>query len=328
MGTMKTILVSVLMLSAALCFADDIDEDIDSMAADLLNTQETNQCSADTGGTCRVFSCNSSRKASCKNSKCVCGAGSCAIGGKCVATQAPTAHPTVQPTAAPTAHPTVQPTAQPTANPTANPTASPSNQWCKNSKCVCGAGKCAIGGKCVSMTGAPQSGEEDEENFLETKSSSEADSKAQCSNDTGGTCRVMSCNSSRKARCVKSGFLGSTSKCLCRAGSCAIGGKCIVKTASPTSQPTAQPTANPTANPTASPSNQCSKNTGGTCRVFSCNSSRKASCKNSKCVCGAGKCAIGGKCFSMTGAPQSGEEDEENFLETKSSSEADSKAQC
>merc|ERR1712144_168115 len=131
----KTILVSVLMLSAALCFADDIDEDIDSMAADLLNTQETNQCSADTGGTCRVFSCNSSRKAS-----------------------------------------------------------------CKNSKCVCGAGKCAIGGKCVSMTGAPQSGEEDEENFLETKSSSEADSKAQCSNDTGGTCRVMSCNSSRKAR--------------------------------------------------------------------------------------------------------------------------------
>merc|ERR1711881_192286 len=151
--------------------------------------------------------------------------------------------------------------------------------------------------------------------------------KAQCSNDTGGTCRVLSCNSSRKARCVKSGFLGSTSKCLCPAGSCAIGGKCVVKTASPTSQPTAQPTANPTANPTASPSNQCSKNTGGTCRVFSCNSSRKASCVNSKCVCGAGKCAIGGKCFSMTGAPQSGEEDEENFLETKSSSEADSKAQ-
>merc|ERR1712093_714736 len=149
-ATMKTILVSVLMLSAALCFADDIDEDIDSMAADLLNTQETNQCSADTGGTCRVFSCNSSRKASCKNSKCVCPAGSCAIGGKCVATQAPTAHPTVQPTAAPTAQPT------------ANPTASPSNQCskntggtcrvfscnssrkasCKNSKCVCGAGKC------------------------------------------------------------------------------------------------------------------------------------------------------------------------------------------
>jgi len=307
---MKTILVSVLMLSAALCFADDIDEDIDSMAADLLNTQETNQCSADTGGTCRVFSCNSSRKASCKNSKCVCGAGSCAIGGKCVATQAPTAHPTVQPTAAPTAHPTVQPTAQPTANPTANPTASPSNQCskntggtcrvfscnssrkasCKNSKCVCGAGKCAIGGKCVSMTGAPQSGEEDEENFLETKSSSEADSKAQCSNDTGGTCRVMSCNSSRKARCVKSGFLGSTSKCLCRAGSCAIGGKCVVTTASPTANPTIQ----------------CNADTGGTCRFFSCNSSRKASCVNSKCMCGAGKCAIGGKCVAMTGAPQRG----------------------
>merc|ERR1712139_485667 len=137
--------------------------------------------------------------------------------------------------------------------------------------------------------------------------------KAQCSNDTGGTCRVLSCNSSRKARCVKSGFLGSTSKCLCPAGSCAIGGKCVVTTASPT--------AHPTANPTASPSNQCSKNTGGTCRVFSCNSSRKASCVNSKCVCGAGKCAIGGKCVSMTGAPQSGEEDEENFLETKSSSQ-------
>merc|ERR1712072_1030479 len=225
-ATMKTILVAVLMLSAALCFADDIDEDIDSMAADLLNTQETNQCSNDTSGTCRVMSCNSSRKARCvrsgfmgSTSKCLCPAGSCAIGGKCVVK---------------TASPTSQPTAQPTANPTANPTASPSNQCskntggtcrvfscnssrkasCVNSKCVCGAGKCAIGGKCVSMTGAPQSGEEDEENFLETKSSSEADSKAQCSNDTGGTCRVMSCNSSRKARCVKSGFLGSTSKCL------------------------------------------------------------------------------------------------------------------
>merc|ERR1711881_371096 len=202
------------------------------------------QCSNDTGGTCRVLSCNSSRKARCvksgflgSTSKCLCPAGSCAI-----------------------------------------------------SKCVCGAGKCAIGGKCVSMTGAPQSGEEDEENFLETKSSSEADSKAQCSNDTGGTCRVMSCNSSRKARCVKSGFLGSTSKCLCRAGSCAIGGKCVVTTASPTANPTIQ----------------CSADTGGTCRVFSCNSSRKASCVNSKCMCGTGKCAIGGKCVAMTGAPQSG----------------------
>jgi len=58
--------------------------------------------------------------------------------------------------------------------------------------------------------------------------------------------------------------------------------------------------------PTASPSNQCSKNTGGTCGWLSCDSSRKASCVNSKCVCGAGKCAIGGKCVSMTGAPKSG----------------------
>merc|ERR1712216_1082615 len=46
---------------------------------------------------------------------------------------------------------------------------------------------------------------------------------------------------------------------------------------------------------TASPSNQCSKNTGGTCRGWSsCDSSRKASC------------AIGGKCVSMTGAPRTG----------------------
>jgi len=58
---------------------------------------------------------------------------------------------------------------------------------------------------------------------------------------------------------------------------------------------------------TASPSNQCSKNTGGTCRGWSsCDSSRKASCVNGKCVCGAGKCAIGGKCVSMTGAPRTG----------------------
>ena len=42
--------------------------------------------------------------------------------------------------------------------------------------------------------------------------------------------------------------------------------------------------------------NGCSKDTGGTCSFFSCDSSRKSTCVSSKCVCGTGECAINGKC--------------------------------
>merc|ERR1712232_201840 len=40
----------------------------------------------------------------------------------------------------------------------------------------------------------------------------------------------------------------------------------------------------------------CSKDTGGTCAFFSCHKSRGAKCVDDKCVCGAGQCAVNGKC--------------------------------
>ena len=70
------IMVALLLLSTALRQADVADyEDIDIMAANLPDTQEDAQCRSDTGGTCRWSGCDSSRKATCKNSKCVCSAG-------------------------------------------------------------------------------------------------------------------------------------------------------------------------------------------------------------------------------------------------------------
>merc|ERR1711959_149411 len=53
------------------------------------------------------------------------------------------------------------------------------------------------------------------------------------------------------------------------------------------------------AEPTAAPTNTCSADTGGTCGWASCHSSRNAKCENAKCVCGAGSCAIGGKCVAV-----------------------------
>merc|ERR1712216_2960 len=98
---MKAIILTLLVSSMALCWADGIDyEEIDNMAADLLDTQNLepkedlelevgSKCSKNTGGSCRYWSCSSWRKSTCSNNKCVCKTGECAKNGKCVKSHSP-----------------------------------------------------------------------------------------------------------------------------------------------------------------------------------------------------------------------------------------------
>merc|ERR1719433_920765 len=81
-----------------------------------------------------------------------------------------------------------------------------------------------------------------------------------CAADTGGTCQVLGCKSWRQAACE-----ADSHKCVCLAGTCAVGGACQAT---------------------------CVHETTGTCRVFGCRSSRGATeCINHKCYCAPGSCA-------------------------------------
>merc|ERR1712072_1166185 len=100
----KAIILTLLVSSMALCWADGIDyEEIDNMAADLLDTENLepkedlelevgSKCSKNTGGSCRWASCSSWRKSTCSNNKCVCKTGECAKNGKCVKSHTPHSH--------------------------------------------------------------------------------------------------------------------------------------------------------------------------------------------------------------------------------------------
>jgi len=92
-----------------------------------------------------------------------------------------------------------------------------------------------------------------------------------CNKETGGSCRVFSCSSSRgPTDCV--GGLFSGASCKCQAGYCAFNGKCI-KTKG------------------------CDTSTPGTCSVFKCSSKRGAvDCVSGKCVCQPGACSVDGVC--------------------------------
>lgn len=95
--------------------------------------------------------------------------------------------------------------------------------------------------------------------------------------DTTGTCSYFGCASSRNAQCDT-----VSGKCICAADKCANDGKCVPV---PTPAPTPAPT-------------PCSSDTGGTCAMFGCATSRSARCEHGKCVCGYGSCAQGGRCVA------------------------------
>lgn len=95
---------------------------------------------------------------------------------------------------------------------------------------------------------------------------------SRCDFDTGGTCSLLSCASSRGATMCSKG------RCLCQEGFCSKAGLCYP----------------------SSPA-MCISDTGGTCAVGSCSSSRgNTKCKSRKCLCKTGGCAWKGSCLPIT----------------------------
>jgi len=114
-----------------------------------------------------------------------------------------------------------------------------------------------------------------------------------CPTDTGGTCNLWSCSSSRNATCV-SGNRRRSSRCMCAQGFCAVGGACepagsvMMDKMKDWFQKMQPP--------------PCEKDTGGTCKLFGCGASRNSSCvsgqrrRSYRCLCPDGFCAKDGKC--------------------------------
>lgn len=101
-----------------------------------------------------------------------------------------------------------------------------------------------------------------------------------CVKDTGGTCWMMSCWTSRGATCVDS-------KCMCPDGFCSTGGYCKVENCS---EDGACPE-------TTTLPDYCISDTGGSCAYMGCWSWRgNTSCNDYKCLCESGYCSIKGIC--------------------------------
>jgi len=89
-----------------------------------------------------------------------------------------------------------------------------------------------------------------------------------CINDSGGTCSLLSCASTRGPTTCINGA------CVCDSGYCAIDGAC-----------------------------SCPQDTGGTCAHLSCDGTRgPTNCVKGKCLCKVGTCAIKGMCLDSTAA--------------------------
>lgn len=96
--------------------------------------------------------------------------------------------------------------------------------------------------------------------------------------DSGTTCEYHVCD---QVEVGPSKCFGG--RCLCAAGWRGQSGKCI-----PTDEAV------------------CAKNTGGSCRWWSCDNSRgPVDCQDSQCVCQPGHCAIGGRCKPVREISQS-----------------------
>lgn len=132
----------------------------------------------------------------------------------------------------------------------------------RNSTCLDAVCKCAPGQCTMNPKGDEDGGE--------------CVDYGRCSKNTGGGCNFFACDKSRKATCAEAKIAGD-SKCVCAADECAVQGVCVKI-------------------PTV-----CGTDTGGTCRIFGCDASRKAVCTKVgghhwKCMCKEGECAAKGSC--------------------------------
>lgn len=112
-----------------------------------------------------------------------------------------------------------------------------------------------------------------------------------CRKDTGGTCEVINCYEWRGPSICD---VDGTCKCqpnYCTPRTSYYGGHCAKKADSQELQDVAPP--------------HCFDDTGGTCRVFGCSSSRgKAYCQEGRCLCRSGYCATATSYWSGTCVPK------------------------
>jgi len=169
---------------------------------------------------------------------------------------------------------------------------------CVKGRCVCKQGFCAENGRCENpcedspwTIGCPSAAVRLKTAFLPQTDLDEKDhscyvplrheepsSGLPCHADTGGTCRIFGCSSSRGSTACLQG------KCLCEPDFCAREGQCVPH------------------GELASLGPSCCQETGGTCRFLGCDSSRgPATCVNGLCKCLHGFCAEAGRCIRPFG---------------------------
>jgi len=188
-------------------FAETEVSDADPIAVAQKAVKDAENCNRVTGGTCRVFSCYSWRKATCQNASCNC-PGKCAVydsgqkGKKCVDLLTPAKANLKKALCA------------------------KAEQEGKNAESTVKSAKTAVStaeheGKAAEQARQSAKDEADKakakgEAALQAKAAEDKNVKAaqNCDRVTGGTCRVWSCYSWRKATCQN--------------GSCNCPGKCAV----------------------------------------------------------------------------------------------------
>lgn len=130
-----------------------------------------------------------------------------------------------------------------------------------------------------------------------------------CIKDTGGTCEVFGCASTRNSECDT-----TTHRCMCRGGYCAVGGDCVDSCDTVTSGTCSAFSCQHARGNTSCiggrcvcaadsckdvdgicKDTSCTKSTGGTCSVLGCDAWRQSNCVNGQCVCGDDTCATGGR---------------------------------
>jgi len=193
-----------------------------------------NSCESFTTGTCAELDCNTDRgPVDCIDGKCVCQAGTCAD-----ANQYSCSHPCEEDSGGTCAFLACKSSRGPTT--------------CIDGKCICEAGYCSQTGTCMQRLSGLEHTEPDPPIIPEIF-------KDVCQKDTGGTCKTLSCRSSRgQTACIDG-------KCICEYGYCAVNGECV---------------------------NTCETKTTGTCEALDCNTDRgPVDCVDGQCICQEGTCA-------------------------------------
>lgn len=146
---------------------------------------------------------------------------------------------------------------------------------CIDGSCNCEPGFCASGGKCVlaAPTSPPTPIPTQSDHFTPAPTLEPFVPELApplCKSDTGGTCRIFGCYSSRGPA-----YCSSDYRCLCKEGHCANDGTCNQAFGT------------------------CKADTGGTCAVLGCYGSRGATeCVDGRCLCQRDYCAVNGVCYT------------------------------